>query len=229
MVEKLTIDFSRTLPLLPQPGCVLLPHATIPLHIHESCYLRLVRHVLDSHGLIAMALVEDPHDTGSAPAFGPVRPYVCVSYVVRHQQLSNKRYNLLLQGICRARIVQEVDQQPYRTVLLEPTEPHTPLEIDLDEHRRRIELLLRDPLLKELASISAIHNWLSAEIPTAALIDLAIMTACDCIKKRYSMLAEPDVFARAKWLETLLRDTRQTLNIAERFRTDAATDGIYLN
>jgi len=226
MVEKLTIDFARSLPLFPVSRCVLLPNATVPLYIHESYYLRLIRHVLDSHGMIAMALLKPNERDG---VLGPVRPHVCVGYIVRHQQLSDHCYNLLLQGICRARICEEIDREPYRTVILEPTEPQPPLEIDLDEHRKHIESLLNDPLLKELASVSAIHNWLSAEIPTVALVDLAIMTACDCVERRYMMLAESDVFARAAWLVQLLRDTRQTLTIAERFRTDATTDGIYLN
>ena len=140
MVEKLTIDFSRKLPLLPLPDCVLLPHATMPLQLHESRHLHLIRHVLDSHGLIALALLDKPHRTIRPLSSGPVRPCVCVGYVVRHQQLANNRYNLLVQGICRARIQREGDNESYRTALLVPTEPHTPLEIDLEEHRRRIEL-----------------------------------------------------------------------------------------
>lgn len=229
MVEKLTIDFSNPLPLFPLPGCVLLPHATVPLHIFEDRYRQLIRDVLDSHGLVAMALL-DTHDQ-AVDSLGrrPVRSHVCIGYTIRHERLPDGRYNLLLQGICRARIREEIDHEPYRAALLEPTEPQPPMEIDMGDHRQRIEELLGDPLLRELASVSAIHNWLSAEIPTAALIDLAIMTFCGSVETRYAMLAESDTFARAQWLQQHLWETRRTLATAERFRREALADGIYLN
>ncbi len=229
MTEKLTIDFSKAMPLFPLPACVLLPHATVPLHIFETRYRQLIHDVLDSHGLVAAALFDGEdwkHRHHKCPA---LRTHVCVGYIVRHEWLADGRYNLLLQGICRARIKKEIQQEPYRVAMLEPTEPRMPLEIDMEEHRRRIEALLDDALLKELASVSAIHNWLSAEIPTAALIDLAIMTVCGNMEQRYAMLAEPNAFARVAWLERLLRDTRSTLSTAERFRRGALIDGTYIN
>ncbi len=229
MAEKLTIDFATPLPLFPLSKCVLLPHATVPLHIYESRYRQMTRDVLDSHGLITMALYDGqpnkPTDLG-----GPtLRPHVCVGYVVRHECLRDGRYNLLLQGICRARILKEIPHKPYRTALLEPAETSSPMEIDLTEQRQRIERLLSKPLLKQLASISAIHNWLSAEIPTTALIDLAIITVCQNTQQRYAMLAEPDTFVRSAWLEKLLDETLQTLTTAQRFQQETPADGIFLN
>ena len=229
MPEKLTIDFGHPVPLFPLSQCVLFPNATVPLHVFEQRYKRMVGDVLDSHGLVAMALFEGndwKRDYNGSP---PVRPTVCVGYVVRHECLPDGRCNILLQGICRAAIKRELDHTPYRTALLQPTEPNPPMEIDLGDHRRRIESILADPLLKQLASVSAIHNWFNAEIPTTALIDLAIMTICCNNEHRYAMLAEPDVFVRAVWLEEMLQDTRCTLVTAERFRQEAPADGVYLN
>lgn len=230
MVDKLTIDFSSPQPLFPLPRCVLLPHATIPLHIFEDRYRKMIHDALDSHGLIAMSLFEGDTWKQDYEGSPPLRPHVCVGYIVKHERLAGGRYNLLLQGICRAAIRHEVKYDgPYRKALLRPTETHTPMEIDLEESRQRIESLLNHPLLKELASISAIHNWLSAEIPTPALVDLAIMTICHHFEQRYTMLAEPDACKRADWLDRLLQDTRHTLTVAERFRHEQPADGLYLN
>jgi len=229
MTDKLTIDFSNPLPVFPLPGCVLLPHTTIPLHIYENRYRRMVHDVLDSHGLITMALFEGNGWKNNYQDNPPMRPYVCVGYLIKHERLADGRYNLLLQGICRAKIVEEVVHEPYRKAILEPTELRLPMEIDLSEQRHRIENLLCEPLLKELASVSAIHNWLSTEIPTSALIDLAIMTVCSNVEQRYDMLVEQNAFCRAKWLEKLLEGTYQTLTTAERFREAQSPDGIFLN
>ena len=54
MAQTVTIDFSQPVPLFPLPGCMLLPHATVPLHIFESRYRDMVGDVLDGAGLIAM-------------------------------------------------------------------------------------------------------------------------------------------------------------------------------
>ena len=229
MIEKSAIDFARPIPLFPLPNCILLPHATIPLHIFEPRYRQLLADALDSNGLIAMSVFDGEDWKSDYQGTPPLRPDVCVGYVIRHEKVADGRSNLLLQGLCRARIEKEVQHQPYRIAFLKPTEPQPPMEIDLSECRERIEALLNDPLLKQLAAISAIYNWLSAEIPTTALVDLAFMRLCSDSEKRYAMLAEPDACARATQLEEMLHSTRRTLKIAQRYGCAQTADGACLN
>lgn len=229
MQQHIAIDFARPIPLFPLPNCVLLPHACAPLHIFEPRYRKMTNDALDSNGLIAMALFAGQtwrHDYEGSP---PLRPIVCVGYIIKHQALPDGRFNILLQGICRAQIIRETPSKPYRTALLKPIEPSPPLEIDLTHHRHKIEELLDDPHLRKLASVSAIHNWLSTEIPTATLVDLAIMTVTCNVEERYAMLAQRDTIARALWLQNFLERTRRTLAIAENFQPAPATDGVFLN
>jgi Lon protease-like protein len=229
MAESLTLDFDKPLPLFPLSGCVLLPHATVPLHIFEQRYKTMTRDALDSHGLIAMASYERA-PSNAEDMFGPaVRPCVCVGYILRHQNLDEGRYNILLQGLCRASIRKEIDHEPYRLAFVEPIEPEPPMEIDLDTHRQQLETLLRDDALQQLASVSSIRNWLSDEIPTPALVDLATLTVCADGDQRYTMLAEPDVMRRATWLEQHLRQTRHTLELAARYDDGPTDEGFTLN
>ena len=217
MSETLTIDFSRPMPLFPLPQCVLLPYATIPLHIFEPRYRAMIGDVLDSNGIIAMASFQGEDWKADYEGSPQIHEYVCVGYIVRHDRQPNGRYHILLQGICRARIKKELPSEVYRRALLEPTEPTPPMEIDLAEHREKIETLLADPLLKTLSSISAVHRWLNPEVPTAALIDLATLTICENPGQRYESLSEPNIIVRARWLEKMLRNTQRTMATAERF------------
>jgi Lon protease-like protein len=229
MSDALTIDFNKPIPLFPLGSCVLLPHATIPLHIFEERYKAMVSDALDSTGLIAMATYRR-HSEAEADLCGPaIRPWVCVGYMVRHDQLSGGRYHILLQGMCRARITKEIYHEPYRLAFLEPADTQPPMEIDLDEHRQRLETLLSDDTLTQLASISSIQNWLSDEIPTAALVDLAILTVISDVEQRYAMLAERDVSMRAAWLTHHLHQTRETLSIAARYDAGPTDEGYMLN
>jgi Lon protease-like protein len=152
-----------------------------------------------------------------------------VGCILRHERLPDGKYNILLQGLCRARIVEELPAESYRSALLEPIETQPALEIDLSVERTRLEGLLGDPLLRELASVSAIHNWLSDEIPTAVLVDLAVMTVCDDLEGRYAMLAEPRPAQRSHWLEAHLCDLKHTLTLAQRQGPAKSDDGLGLN
>jgi Lon protease-like protein len=229
MHDGVAIDWSRPIPLFPLQDCVLLPHATIPLHIFEPRYRAMMADVLDSHGLIAMAVFEGERWRTEYEGKPPLRACVCPGMVVRHERLSDGRYNLLLQGLARAKVTRELTHDPYRLAMLAPIEPAAPMEIDLTEPRRQIERLLADPMLRQLECISAIQHWLSHEIPTAVLIDLAIMTCSSSSEHRYAMLAEADAAARGAWVVNLLRERRESLIAAAHEQPPVSEDGLGLN
>lgn len=229
--QSLTVDFSRPMPMFPLRQCALLPHATIPLHVFEMRYRSMVRDVLDGSGLIVMAVFDGESWREDYLGNPPVRDHVCVGYVVRHNQLPDGRYNILLQGVCRAKINEELDPDVdgYRRVMVKPTETQPVMEIDLGNRRERLEMLINDPTLRQLAAVSALQNLITHEVPTAALVDLAILTVCNQVEDRYLMLAEADSDTRAAWLEKHLADTRTTLKVAERFGPGVDDDGWHLN
>jgi hypothetical protein len=103
------------------------------------------------------------------------------------------------------------------------------MEIDLLDDRRRLEALLRDPLLSPLKAISNVQKWLTSEVPTSTLIDMALMAICKNPDDRYAMLTETDVHVRFRFLDHLLRDTRSTIEVADRFGTGESEDGVYPN
>jgi uncharacterized protein len=225
----LNIDFNNPLPLFPLQCCVVLPHTTAPLHIFEDRYRQMTRDALDSAGLIAMATFHGDKWKRDYTGNPPIRPCVCVGYIARHRCLGHGRYNLLLQGLCRARIVKETDSAPYRTAILKPFETDPPMEIDLEPCRDKIEKLLADPLLQQWSQVGAIRNLLSREIPTAAMLDLAVMALSRCTEERYAMLAEPCPCERAEWLRRMLLKTRVTLGRARRQGTCTSDCGSALN
>lgn len=218
MSDTLTIDFKQPLPLFPLPNCVLLPHATIQLHIFEPRYRQMTADVLGDRPLIAMALFEGEdwkQDYQGAP---PLRPFVCVGMINHHVKLPDGRYNLQLQGLCRAQLEEEVEtDRLYREAILSPTEPTNPMEIDLEQTRARIMKLLKRPQMASLASVSALLNCECAEMPTTALIDLAAMTCSGTLEERYEALREADPLARGRWVERLLGRISHSIALAERF------------
>jgi hypothetical protein len=103
------------------------------------------------------------------------------------------------------------------------------MEIDLGDLRQRIERLLACDTLKHLAAASALRNYMSDEVPTAVLIDLAALTISCTDEERYAALAECDTQRRGRWLVNLLVDIRDTLRKADRIRPPDTDGHMHVN
>ena len=121
--ETISVNFGRPVPIFPLDGVVLLPQQVLPLHIFEERYVQMVGRVLDGSGQIALAVFEGEDWKKDYNGTPPIRPYVCLGQIAQHEPLPGDRYNILLQGVCRARVVDETppdEDRLYREAMLEP-------------------------------------------------------------------------------------------------------------
>ena len=107
------------LPIFPLPGAIVFPGLQLPLHIFEPRYRAMVSNALVRDRRIAMI---QPQGGGEgAPLFG----IGCVGRIGEVEALADGRYNIVLEGEARFRLVRELDvATPYRQVEAELlTEP----------------------------------------------------------------------------------------------------------
>jgi Lon protease-like protein len=105
--------------LFPLPNLVFFPHVIQPLHIFEPRYRRMTADALASDRLIALVQIEAGWDE-TAPTPPKVHGVACLGKIVADQILTDGRYNLLLRGLSRIRIVHEVaSSKPYRLAKVE--------------------------------------------------------------------------------------------------------------
>lgn len=230
MTHPLTVDYSRPIRLFPLAKCILLPHATVPLHIFEPRYRAMTKDALDSDGLIAMATFDGDdyqHDYEGNP---PIRPAVCIGYIAHHDRLYDGRYNMLLQGIARATIEEEqpISEDNYRSAILHPTEQHV-TELDLDQQRKHLDELIRDPYLQQLRSIRHVRSWFTPDLSTPAVVDLVWQAVSRDSEDRYATLAEPCIYRRFDRLQQHLLRTRETLAKAKEMGPCTSETGLPLN
>ncbi|MFK7790681.1 MAG: LON peptidase substrate-binding domain-containing protein [Phycisphaeraceae bacterium] len=230
MPHALSVDYSRPIRLFPLAQCILLPHATVPLHIFEHRYREMTKDALDSDGLIAMAVFDGDayqQDYEGTPA---IRPTVCVGYLAHHDRLYDGRYNILLQGLARATVAQEhdVSEGGYRTATLNPIESKV-MELDLEDQRKRLDELLSDEHLQQLTCIRNIRNWLSPDLSTPVIVDLAWQAISHDSEQLYASLAEPCVFERFNALQQHLVRTSKTLAMAKQMGSCTSDTGLPLN
>lgn len=187
-------------PLFPLPNVVLFPRAVLPLHIFEERYKRMMADVLEAgHRQIAMALLHRgwEKDYDGRPAIEPV---VCVGTILSHERLSDGRYNFLLQGHTRARVVREVGgtATPYREAELEPLYETDWAEGGLAAARERLVEMFERPSYATLPGGDQIRQMLGSRLPTAAMADLLAFNLLseEQVALKQSLLAEADVKRR---------------------------------
>ena len=97
---------SDLLPLFPLPNVVLFPNVFLPLHIFEPRYREMVADALAGDRLIGMVLLRPgwEHDYEGRP---PVYPIGCSGVITHVERLPDGRYNIVLRGLERFRIVEE--------------------------------------------------------------------------------------------------------------------------
>ncbi|MEM6332583.1 MAG: LON peptidase substrate-binding domain-containing protein [Planctomycetota bacterium] len=226
-----SLDLDHPVGLFPLASCPLLPAATIPLHVFEPRYRQLTQDAIEHDRPIAMAMFEGDDYQQDYLGQPPVRPAVCLGRIIRHHELPDGRFHILLQGLARARIDHEVLSPPtlYRQAHLSGIDDRDTLEIDLTAARQALDALCADPALDQLASFKPLREHLTDDLPTPALIDLATLCTAASDDQRYRVLAEPDPNQRAGWLTAHLRELLTTLRAAQRYDLPTDDDGLSLN
>ncbi len=128
MTEKV----SRRIPLFPLPGVVLMPGTILPLHIFEPRYRAMVADALAGERTIGMAMLQPGWESGGDDP----RIYAVggAGEIVESEELEDGRYNILLEGRFRYRVVEEAAANPYRVARVE--EIHSVPFPDRDEEQR---------------------------------------------------------------------------------------------
>ncbi len=96
-----------SLPVFPLPGTVFFPHTLLPLHIFEPRYRQMTEQVLAGHQHLAVVLLDPAQET---PPRGMAR-VAGVGRVVHHERLTDGRFHILLQGVGRVRLGDELPSE----------------------------------------------------------------------------------------------------------------------
>ena len=135
------------IPLFPLPNVVLFPGVFLPLHIFEERYRALTRDALAGDRIIGMTLLR-PGFEGDYNDRPPIYPVGCAGVISHSDRLPDGRYNIVLHGLSKFRIVEEMTDGEYRRGRIEPLAELTdaPGHRQIKDLRTRIEGLLLSAL-----------------------------------------------------------------------------------
>lgn len=102
---------AERLPIFPLAGAILFPGLQLPLHIFEPRYRALVGSALARDRRIAMIQPQGPADDAPLFAIG------CVGRIADVEALEDGRYNIVLEGEARFRMLREIGAStPFRQI-----------------------------------------------------------------------------------------------------------------
>src|SRR5262245_36590189 len=97
---------SELLPIFPLSNVVLFPRVKTPLHLFEPRYRQLARAVLDGERRIGMVVVRPEH-VGDMIGNPPIFAVGCCGVITESQRLPDGRFNIVLLGEHRIRVLDE--------------------------------------------------------------------------------------------------------------------------
>src|SRR5512135_2527783 len=108
-------EFPTRFAIFPLPNVVLFPGTYLPLHIFEPRYRAMTEAALAGDSVIGRVLLRAGSDAMEARA--PIFSIGCAGRIVEHRRLRDGRFQLLLYGVRRFRVVRELaSNAPFREV-----------------------------------------------------------------------------------------------------------------
>jgi Lon protease-like protein len=107
-------------PVFPHPELVLFPRAVLPLHMYEPRYRQMIADVLESDRFIATALLKPGWEPHYHTLHAPIHGVVSIGHIVAAERTEDGDYNVLLRGLVRARVLEEIEHEPYRVARVRP-------------------------------------------------------------------------------------------------------------
>ena len=208
------------------PGTVFFPKSMVPLRIFESRYRQMLAAVMESHRMFAL-LGLDEKAAEDAGSFEP--PFMTASAgIIRIcKKNSDGTSNLLLQGISRIRVLEVLQEEPYRVVKVEPLntiidENHTPARPELAQLIQENRNLGGNATEEVLEFLEPLEN-------DEAYVDLVAFVLCRETFCQQRLLEILDLTERASLLVNHLRDENERLRLLKQAIGDFPEEDVDAN
>jgi len=197
-------DFDGLVRLFPLPNLVLFPHVIQALHIFEPRYCELLSESLESDHLITMALLVPGWESNyqGKPKLGNV---ACIGRIISHTPTDDGRHNILIAGLQRARIIEELDAstsfRQARVELIEDFLPPTFSDLT-EEYRKTLLGVFRSMIPADAANSKTFSDLLTQQLPLGILTDIIAYAVNLPVATKQKLLGEANVQER---YETLVK------------------------
>jgi len=205
-------------PIFPLPNVVLFPKTMIPLHIFEERYRTMTRDALASDRLIVTALLCEgwENEYEKSPA---VHDIACLGKIETYEELEDGKYNLVLSGVQKVRVIREIPHSPYRLAEVEHLKDAACDEQSPEVIKRRNRMAGLFSRFAELASSS--EKSRTADIVSQYTFETLVNTAAATLnlpaQEKQGLLEIDDLTQRCDVLIPVLQQQLEILILVRRF------------
>lgn len=228
---EMEITLPDEVPVMTLPNIAFFPQALLPLHIFEPRYREMLRDVLATNRLFAVAGI-NPQPGGDADQFEPPHRIASVGIVRACQENENGTSNLLLQGLCRVEIAAIVADSPYRRIRIRALTSQ-PGATDDQNARLRRELSRLIALKTKLAAAGGndsgpteMASFLKTVDDPDAFVDIAAFSLCEDTKLKQKLLETLDVSRRLELFAERVRSEIADLKLRRKLQGRLPDDRI---
>jgi ATP-dependent Lon protease len=207
-------DFDGLVRLFPLPNLVLFPHVIQALHIFEPRYCEMLSEALESDHLITMALLT-PGWENSYQGKPTIAKSVCIGRIISHTPTEDGRHNILLAGLRRATIIEELEvETSFRQARVELTPDYMPptFEASIDEHRKSLLRVFRSVIPLDAANSKTFSDLLTQQLPLGILTDIIAYAVNLPLEIKHSLLSETNVQIRFETLMEHLKPSSEDVD-----------------
>ncbi|MDO8539383.1 MAG: LON peptidase substrate-binding domain-containing protein [Opitutaceae bacterium] len=192
-------------PVMTLPNTAFFPQALMPLHIFEPRYRQMLRDVLASNRLFAVAgmdmrRVQNPNE------FEPPHRVATVGIIRACQKNDDGTSNLLLQGLCRIEIVAILRDEPYRQIQIRALASEAGATPDANQTlRKELSRLLKVKAKLTATASGEMAAFLKTVEDPEAFVDIAAFSLCEDAALKQKLLETLDVHHRLELFGKQLR------------------------
>lgn len=186
------------IPLFPLPGALLLPSGNMPLNIFEPRYLTMIEDAVRGDRIVGM--IQPRFDVDEELEVPLLCDVGCLGRVTAYQETGDGRLMVNLAGICRFRIMKEVEEvSGYRNAEI------AGFGEDLEDSSDAAEAVDRDGLLRTfklfLEANDMEADWDGVrEADTETLVNTLSMMSPYGPAEKQALLEAPDLKTRSETL-----------------------------
>jgi len=226
---EVEIHVPEEVPAMTLPNVTFFPQALLPLHIFEPRYQQMLRDVLATNRIFAVAGLNSQLP-GDSSAFEPPHKVACIGLVRACQENENGTSNLLIQGLCRVSIEAILGDEPYRRIRIKALASE-PGASAAENVRLRNEL---DRLIKLKLRLSApggkgMTDFLKTVADPEIYVDIAAFNLCENQGVKQKLLETLDVNRRLALFQRQLRSEIDAVLLRKKLQGNLPDDKIPLN
>jgi len=226
---EMEITLPDEVPVMTLSNVVFFPQALMPLHIFEPRYRQMLRDVLRTNRLLAVAGL-NPVPSGEPDRFEPPHRIASVGIVRACQKNGNGTSNLLLQGLARVEVLEILADEPYRRIRIRALASSPGAPVDENERlRRELARLLALKLRLAATDAAEMTDFLKTVGDPETFVDVAAYSLCENPVVKQKLLETLDVNRRLQLFTQQVRGEIGSIKLRRKLQGGLPDDRISNN